>query len=281
MVDILAAVPFYAAVQYDILLRLMEYLPMHAIRNPRRVYLWYLLPGSAVLALLGNGIGQAATVPFGSEKYVTGGVLMALSHLFQAGIEISVIAMVAVIHRRCIRAGTLAPNVRIVCYTLSDTSALMLIRCIFRVVEAFLDYVRQCDGSDCGPIIQSEWLLYVFEAAPMVLYTYALNVFHPGLYLPSQRDRFLDPDGETERMRPGRIDSRTKMQKTFDPCDFWGGRCGQEESRQFWLQPQECPACEDGIFALGTGTNVGQSTQRDRQSNIEMPADDSSGSERV
>lgn len=267
IVMILAGPPIYAAAEYNILGRLMHYLPMHAVLNPSRVFIFYITLGGAVEALTGVGAGQAVPATPGTSRYVAGGTLMAVALLLQACIEISFIVMVAIIHRRCLRTGMLSPNIRTVCYTLYGTSTLILARCIFRAVETFLSYGPQCEEYHCGAIAKNEWFIYVFEAAPMVLYTYWLNLFHPGRFLPIEHRRYLDPDGETERIGPGWIDYRSKSQRFLDPFDFKGARSGRSDESKFWLRPENWPKCEDGSFALGTATNIGKSARLGKQKN--------------
>ncbi|KAK5163547.1 uncharacterized protein LTR77_010496 [Saxophila tyrrhenica] len=272
IVMILAGPPIYAAAEYNVLGRLMHYLPMHALLNPSRVFVFYIVLGVTVETLTGIGAGQAVPAQPGTSRYVVGGTLMAVALLLQACIEMSFITMVAIIHRRCVRSGMLTSNIRTVCYTLYGTSFLILARCIFRAVETFLSYGPQCEQYHCGPIANNEWFLYVFEAAPMVLYTYWLNFFHPGRFLPIEHRRFLDPDGQTERMGPGWIDDRTRSQRLLDPFDFKGARSGRSEQAMFWLRPEEWPTCQDGCFALGTATNIGKSARLGKQKNEKASA---------
>lgn len=267
IVMILAGPPIYAAAEYNVLGRLMHYLPMHAVLNPSRVFIFYVMLGATVETLTGVGAGQAVPAQPGTSRYVAGGTLMAVALLLQACIEASFITMVAIIHRRCIRTGMLSPSIRTVCYTLYGTSVLILARCVFRAVETFLSYGPQCTEYHCGAIANNEWYLYVFEAAPMVLYTLWLNVFHPGRYLPIEHRRYLDPDGHTERTGPGWIDDRSGWQKFWDPFDFKGAKSGRSTSVQFWLRPEEWPACDDGSFALGTATNIGKKAGAGKQKN--------------
>lgn len=265
IVLILAGPPIYAAAEYNILGRLMHYLPMHAVLNPSKVFAFYITLGVTVETLTGIGAGQVVPATPGTTRYVLGGTLMAVALVLQACIEISFITMVAIIHRRCRRDGMLPPNIRTICYTLYGTSVLVLARCIFRAAETFVSYGPQCTEYHCGTIARHEWFIYVFEATPMVLYTYWLNFFHPGRFLPIEHRRYLDTDGHTERMGPGWMDDRKTSQKLLDPFDFRGARSGRSERAKFWLRPDEWPVCEDGNFALGTATNRGKKASLGKQ----------------
>lgn len=259
---IYASPPIYAATEYNILGRLMFYLPMHAPLNPNMVKYFFIYLGALVEGLTGAGAGRlagSATTP-GSDAYVSGGTLIAVAIVLQGAIECVFMTMVALVHRRCAKAGMLTKNVKIVCFTLYGTSTLILLRCIFRAVEAFDSYTHSCTGVYCG-IARHEWYLYAFEAAPMVLYTFWLNFFNPGRLLPTNSKRFLDLDGKTERMGPGWIDERSKWQIFIDPFNLQKNSRGGGEQTQFWLKSQEWAECKDGSFALGTASNSGRKAQ--------------------
>ena len=252
---ILAGPPIYAAAEYNILGRLMHYLPMHASLNPGRVLWLFVYLGITVENLTAVGAGRISKSELGSPRYRTGGILIATALILQGLVECIFIIMVATLHRRCIRARMLTPNVRTICFMLYGTSSLVLFRCIFRAVEAFSQYTRDCGALHCGTISNNEWYLYAFEAAPMVLFTYWLNIYHPARYLPVEHKRYLDPDGRTERIGPGWIDKRSKWLTFVDLFDVAGGIKGRSEEAKFWTRPEEWPACPDGSFALGTASN--------------------------
>ncbi|MCJ1309570.1 hypothetical protein MMC25_003230 [Agyrium rufum] len=256
-VFVLAGPPIYAAAEYNILGRLMHYLPMHAPLNPGRVIIFFIYTGTAVESLTATGASRLAAAKPGSALFHSGGVLISISLVLQGAVELVFMGSVALVHRRCVRAKMLPKNVRVVFIMLYGTSTLILLRCIFRAVQSFASTSGGCSTSyaECGSVTTSEWYLFVFEAAPMVVYTYWLNFVHPGLYLPMEKKRYLDLDGKTERMGPGWIDNRNKwvtFADLFDVRSIWKGK---SEESMFWLRPQEWPACETS-FALGTGTNV-------------------------
>lgn len=249
---IYAGPPIYAAAEYNTLGRLMHYLPMHALFHPRRVLIVFIYIGSLVEALTGAGAGRMASADLGSMRYTSAGTLLAVAVVLQGAVECVFIGMVALIHYRAAKSNMLSKNVKIVCITLYGTSTLILLRCIFRAVEAFTEYTRNCGGVYCGSVSRHEWYLYAFEAAPMVLYTWWLNVVHPGRFLPSQSQRYLDFDGMTERMGPGWIDDRPRWQTFMDPFNL--GKDPRAAS-EFWLAPGDYAICEDGSFALATASN--------------------------
>ncbi|TVY51663.1 Protein RTM1 [Lachnellula cervina] len=250
---IYAGPPIFAAAEYNILGRLMQYVPMHTPLHPGRVVIVFVYLGALVEALTGAGAGKMAASTPGTDKYINGGTLIAISLLLQGVVECAFVSMVALIHYRCAKAEMLPRNIRIVCFTLYGTSALVLLRCVFRAVEAFTTYTHSCFSGYCGSTVTNEWYLYAFEAAPMVLYTLWLNVFHPGRFLPRNSKRYLDIDGRTERIGPGWIDERPMSLTVADPFNWRNDARG---GQKYWTSPEKYTVCEDGSFALGSASNT-------------------------
>lgn len=219
---------------------------MHAPMNPGRVLYLFIYLGAAVEALTAAGATMMAQRGgVGTSAYKTGGTLVSVSLVLQGVVELLFLSMVAMLHHRCVAGRMLAPNVRMLCIMLYGTSSLVLLRCIFRAVQAFSTYTGGCPTFYCGSVTKDEWYLYVFEATPMALYTYWLNIIHPGRCLPNEHKRFLDLDGRTERMGPGWIDDRAKALTFIDLFDVRKVMGGREESNKFWLRPEEWPACDN------------------------------------
>ena len=254
----LAGPPIYSATAYNVLGRLMRYLPMHAPLHPGRVMIVFIYLGIAVESLTGAGASMLATASIENpSKATTGGTLLSISLVLQGVIEIVFVSVVALVHRRCVRHTMLPFNVRAVCIMLYGTSTLVLFRCIFRAIESFAVYTTtDCDDSLCRLVVRHEWYLYAFEGAPMVLYTFWINLVHPGRLLPSSHNRYLDFDAATERVGPGWIDTRSRWETFVDPLDLGGTLRGKPAHEAFWLKVDDWPVAEGGSFALGTATNV-------------------------
>ena len=249
--------PIYAAAEYNVLGRLMRYVPMHAPLHPDRVLYVFIYAGVAVESLTAAGASLSASATGKtSDSRVEGGNLLSAAIVLQGAIELVFMGMVALMHHRCAKHKMLMPNIWRLCLMLYGTSSLLLTRCIFRAVEAFSTYtVIECNNS-CGFFLYHEWYLYVFEAAPMVVYSYWLNFMHPGRFLPSSNSRFLDVDGKTERIGPGWIDRRSKLETFADPFDIDGLIKGAPSHQKFWMKASDWPTASDGSFALGTASNV-------------------------
>lgn len=232
---------------------------MHAPLNPNRVLYFFIYLGALVESLTGAGTGKLASSKPGSDQYKSGGTLIALATVLQAGVECVFISMVGLLHYRCSKTGMLSRNVKIICVTLYGASFLIIARFVFRAVEAFTEYTQSCGGFGvyCWSVARREWYLYAFEAAPMALYTWWLNVLHPGRFLPASKKRSLDVDGKTERMGPGWIDERPVWKTFVDPFGLQRRSRSNGKRTKFWLRPNRWRSSEDGSFALGTASNHG------------------------
>lgn len=262
---VLAGPPIYAAAEYNILGRLLHYLPMHSPLHPGRVLLVFIYLGAAVESLTAAGaaeIGGSTGKHLDANLYRRGSTLVSISLVLQGAVELVFISMVALIHHRAAKARMLSPNVRTLCIMLYGTSTFVLIRCIFRAIESFATMTitepSQCTAL-CRLTLLHEWYIYVFEALPMALYTIWLNIVHPGRYLSRDKKRYLDIDGATERLGPGWIDNRSKWETFADPFDLTNTLKGQPRHEKFWLRSDQWPVASGGSFAQGTATNATRS----------------------
>jgi hypothetical protein len=214
---------------------------MHIPLHPDRVLYTFIFAGVVVEALLGTGASLVSTTRQDHhDKYKTGNRLLAIAFLLQAFVEMAIFCFVVVIYRRCLKSGTFPKNIQRLCILFYGTSILVFLLCLFRAIEALGLYAFYetglCRGL-CATLAFHEWYLYIFEAAPMVIYTLWLNLIHPGILLPSDRNVYLDIDGKIERIGPGWVDSRSSWEIFVDPFDIKGRR-GIPAHEKFWLEPQ-------------------------------------------
>ena len=217
------APPIYSAAEYNTLGRLMHYLPMHSIINPNRVVYIFVFLGSLVEVLTAIGASwiAAGNGRQDSDRLSSGATFMAVAVILQGAIELGFIGLVGILHHCCSRANMLPPNVRTLFIMLYGTSMLILIRCVFRAVETFeLRDILSSGEDNSNALMKREWPFYVLEGIPVALYTYWLNIIHPGRFLPYDQRQYLDFDGKTERMGPGWIHKRQWFMYIADPFDF-------------------------------------------------------------
>ncbi|KFY88261.1 hypothetical protein V500_06451 [Pseudogymnoascus sp. VKM F-4518 (FW-2643)] len=243
---ILGGPPIYSAAEYNILGRLMHYTPMHSPINPSRVLYFFIYVGAAVESLTAVGAVRLSAAKGDLDLLKNGETFISIALVLQGVVECLFMSMVALVHYRCARAKMLTPKMHTICLMLYGTSALVLLRCIFRAVESFstLSVISSgtCNGT-CRAVLRHEWYIYAFEAAPMVLYTYWLNIVHPGRFLPRNTKVYLDFNG-VERVGPGWKDNRTTWITFVDPFDIRGKMSGNPDHEQYWLRPEEYPVVD-------------------------------------
>ncbi|KAI5211556.1 hypothetical protein AUEXF2481DRAFT_65794 [Aureobasidium subglaciale EXF-2481] len=240
---IYAGPPIYATAEYSVLGRLLSYVPMHTPLHPERVTYVFIYLGAAVEGLTAAGASLVATTNADQLSIrQTGYTLISVSVVLQGVVECVFIGIVALIHVRCRRSHMMTRIIRRSCMTLYGTSTLVLVRCIFRAIESFTTFSTggQCDGL-CRQMLFHEWYLYVFEALPMVLYTFWLNWRHPGSLLPREKNVYLDQEGLVERLGPGWVDKRSKLHTYMDPFDLRGFMGGCPNHEEHWTQGERWP----------------------------------------
>ncbi|KAH7017124.1 RTA1 like protein-domain-containing protein [Ilyonectria destructans] len=250
--------PIYSAAEYNTLGRLMHYLPMHAFINPNRIVYIFVFLGSIVemLTAIGGSWMAAAQGKDDVALMKDGATLMAVAVVLQGVVELGFITMIGILHHRCVRSKMLPRNVRTTFIMLYGTSILITIRCVFRAVETFqLRSVVSGGGDKGGLLLKHEWPLYVFETLPVLLYTYWLNIIHPGRFIPNDPKQYLDFDGKTERMGPGWVHKRPWFMFVLDPFDFVGMLTTVKRDK-FYLEPERWAEVEE-CFAQGRGSNSG------------------------
>jgi len=113
---------------------------MHAPLKPGRVLWFFVYLGIFVESLTAAGAARIAAARYDLSLYKSGGTLISIGLILQAVVECIFMVMVALVHYRCVRSGMLPHNVRTMCIMLYGTSTLILLRCVFRAVEAFATF---------------------------------------------------------------------------------------------------------------------------------------------
>ena len=147
-----------------------------------------------------NAVGVAlASNPSSTQSKQSLGSNLTVAAL---GIQLAVI-LAGEFHRRCKRAGIYPRAISTPLGTLYASMALILIRCVYRLVEhaGGTTTVKLSDPESLkvlSPLVRFEWFFYVFEAAIMLLNSALWNAWNPGRYLPRSRRVYLAWDGRTE-----------------------------------------------------------------------------------
>lgn len=214
--------PLFAGAEYFILGRVLAYVPYHTPIHPGRVLSTFIFLDAVVEALAANGATTGATAKTVNVRN-SGLTRMLVSLILQAVLEVLFFSLVALVETRCRKAKLFPRNIQIICYLLYITSFMMLVRCIFRIVEGI--QTRNCplDASRCGAVDQHEWFFYVFEVANISIFVILLVIFPPGKYLPPNDKIYLDPLNGIERVGPGfaQADGRPFWQSVLDPFNIY------------------------------------------------------------
>ena len=200
---------------------MLAYLPYHSPIHPGRVLSSFIIVDAVVEILAVNGATGNASATTVADRN-KGLDRMAASLVLQAILEVFFFCSVGFVVWKCKKAKMFPRNLRIVCYILYVTSAMMFVRCIFRIVEGFEIMDCPLDRPNCGSVDQHEWFFYVFEVANIFLFVLLLTIFPPGKYLPPNDKVYLDPIDGTERVGPGyaKADPRPFWRTVADPCNI-------------------------------------------------------------
>ncbi|KAL9617352.1 MAG: hypothetical protein Q9160_007840 [Pyrenula sp. 1 TL-2023] len=144
--------------------------------------------------------------------------------VIQLGVIVIFVLLAAVFHWRCAKARIHTRIVTTLLKTMYTSMALILIRCIYRLVEHLGDTaVRLNDPKSLmalSPILRYEWFFYIFEATLMLTNSIIWNVWNPGRYLPQNHHVYLSQDGRTELEEEDRADDRPLLAKAGSVLTF-------------------------------------------------------------
>jgi RTA1 like protein len=227
-----AAPPVYAAVNYLVLGRVLHYVPSKSPIHPGRVVTTYLALDLLVEVLTGQGGWRIADYQ-DPDNVNIGKALIETSLILQVVLYISFVALQTAVYRRCAKDGVKSLKFRYSMRIMFISTAFILIRSTYRVIDAFLGYQ--------GYTASHEWCLYVFDATPLLLNSWMLNIWHPSVFLPPSSRVYLGADGVTERMGPGWTDKRPFLATLFDPFDIAGIISKRDHRTRFWEEEDKHP----------------------------------------
>lgn len=172
-----------------------------------------------------NGLGVAFTSNPSSTQSIQelGSKLTKASLAFQLGVIIVCVVLAGLFFRKCTKEGIRSRNINVPLIVLSSSMFLILIRCIYRLVEHVgnvgLDIGDLESMRQLTPILRYEWFFYVFESTTMLLNSAVWNLWHPGRYLPRLHNVHLLPDG-TEAESEEETDTRPLLVKAGSVLTF-------------------------------------------------------------
>ena len=217
-------------------------MPYHSPIHPGRVLTTFGAISGIVEALNGNGASYSSNANLPESKRTMGRDLLKAALIIQLAVITSFILLAIYFHRRCYKARILPQNLKAILYTLYCSSALIMIRTIYRTVEYFsiiqINVTPGFNPMSISPIIRYEWFFWVFEALLMLTNSVLLNARHPAKYLPRSNKVYLAEDGVTEIEGPGYEDRRFFLLTIFDPFDLIGLIKGRDKEK-YWERRSE------------------------------------------
>jgi hypothetical protein len=148
-----------------------------------------------------NGLGVAFTSNPSSSRSIQelGSELTKASLAVQLAVIVVCVVLASLFFRNCTKQGVRSRNVNVPIITLSSSMFLILIRCIYRLVEHLGNVELTIENLESmrrlTPILRYEWFFYIFESTTMLVNSAIWNVWYPGRYLPRLHNVYLSPDG--------------------------------------------------------------------------------------
>ncbi|KAI1165284.1 RTA1 like protein-domain-containing protein [Nemania serpens] len=234
-----AAPPLYELSNYYILGRILYFVPHCSPIHPGRVLTTFAALSAIIEAFNGTGAAYVANRSLPERLQNTGHTLFKVALILQLVVIISFVALATTFYRRCRKNGINHTKVNQPLLTLYISTALILVRTIYRTVEYFeIETINFFDpGFDPraqSPIVRYEWLFYIFEAALMLINSVLINARHPRRWLPQSTKVYLAKDGISEILGPGYKEDRNFVATLFDPFDIYGMIKGRDNATRFW-----------------------------------------------
>ncbi|SMQ52976.1 unnamed protein product [Zymoseptoria tritici ST99CH_3D1] len=218
------APPLLELANYHVLGRILHYVPWLSPLRPSLIT--SLFGGIMLVVEILNSVGVSLSANPSATKATQnlGAILTKVAIALQLAILLAFLALAASFHLRCHRHAVPNKRIKTPLLTLYCSTALILIRCIYRLVEHLgqtrVDFRDQEALRALSPLLRYEFWFYIFEATLMLLNSVLWNVFHPGRFLPAEQNVFVGRDGEetVDEVEVG--DDRGVLKKTMHVLTF-------------------------------------------------------------
>lgn len=206
--------------------RTLYYVPYLSMIHPGRVISTFVGLDVLVEILTGNGAAKVANLSSTPEQIKIGNGLIRASLLLQIHLFALFISLEIVFHMRLVKSRIKHAKLFTIVALLYTSSALILIRNIYRCIEIWRGYTWYLQ--------KHEAFFYIFDAGLMLVNSIMLNVAHPARFLPRSNKVYLARDGVTELEGPGWVDPRPWWATALDPFDLVGLIKGRDKKTAFW-----------------------------------------------
>ncbi|KAL7627705.1 hypothetical protein AAE478_001899 [Parahypoxylon ruwenzoriense] len=215
--------PLLELANYHVLGRIFYYVPYCSPLPPGRVLSIFGGLMGLIEALNGLGVALSANPSSSREQQTLGSSLTIAALAIQLVVIIVFICLAVLFRRRCGKANIHSKAVRIILLTLYVSMTLILIRCIYRLVEHTGNTNVELDDLESlrslSPILRYEAFFYIFEATLMLINSVLWNVWNPGRFLPKDYHIYLARDG-TEVEGEKDSDDRPLLAETVHVLTF-------------------------------------------------------------
>ena len=194
--------PLLELANYHILGRIFYYVPYFAPLPPGRVLSTFGALMALIEALNSLGVAFSSNASGSPSKQQLGSRLTIAALVLQLGAIIIFVILAVIFQWRCTKANMYTRAVSKPLVTMYISMSLILVRCIYRLVEHLGNTTVKLDDPDTlmmlSPALRYEWFFYVFDATLMLLNSVLWNLRHPRRYLPANPNIYLAQDGKTE-----------------------------------------------------------------------------------
>jgi hypothetical protein len=197
------------------------------------------------------GVALSANSTSSHEQQMLGGHLTIAALVIQLVVIVIFICLAALFHRRCVKSNINSKAVKTLLVTLYMSMTLILIRCIYRLVEhagnTNINITDLDSLKSLSPILRYEIFLYIFEATLMLINSVLWNVWNPGRFLPRDYHIYIAQNG-VEVHGEKDSDDRPLLAKTAHVLTF-GILFGKKRKTQRLQEFTEYPAvhCQEGF----------------------------------
>lgn len=216
--------PLLELANYHVLGQILYYVPHLAPLPPGRVLSTFGGLMALVETLNALGVALNSNPSSSSSQQDMGSHMTTAALAIQLGVILIFIVLAAIFHRRCAKANVYASAVVTPLTTLYVSMTLILIRCIYRLLEHSGNTAVDLDDPEAlknlSPLLRYEYFFYIFEATLMLLNSVLWNVWNPGRFLPRDRRVHLAEDGKTQVTKLDSADHRSMLAKVGHVLTF-------------------------------------------------------------
>ncbi|KAK1148841.1 hypothetical protein N8T08_008726 [Aspergillus melleus] len=207
--------PLLELANYHILGRVLFYVSYRSPMHLGRV----LMPSAVAEVMNALGVSDVANNRLPEDRQKLDHILMKTSLTVQVVVLLLYCILTDLFQHRCAKGNINSQRVSAQLTTLYASTLLILVRCIYRIIEHFgVSSIDRANvkADDLSPILRYKWFFCVFGAALVLVNALLWNARHPRRYLPQHRNIYLAQDGVIDLEGPGWKDNRAFLVTLLD-----------------------------------------------------------------